>query len=82
MALSASMSPGSSVTSPAPQFSSRCATDEVPGMSRTFSERPSSHARPTCEGVMPRSSAIALTVSFSATFGMPGKAEPSGKNGT
>ncbi len=55
---------------------------EVPGISSTLSRWASSQASPTWAGVAPSRSATARTVGSSATFGMPGNAEPSGKYGT
>ena len=48
-------------------FSSRCATDEVPGIGSIIGERRSSHASASCAGVAPVSGT-------SASSGSPGLA--------
>src|ERR1017187_10456059 len=63
-------------------FSSRWRTDDVPGISRMFGRKLSSHARPIWAGVRPRRAAMLATCGLRRT-GLPrAKAEPSGKNGT
>lgn len=57
---SVARSSSSSESSAAPRFSSRCATDDVPGMSRTWSPWCSSQASATCEVVTPCFSATLL----------------------
>jgi hypothetical protein len=64
------------------RFSSRWASDEVPGISRTFGARASSQASATWTGVTPRRPAAWRTAGAPST-GLPAaNAEPSGKNGT
>jgi hypothetical protein len=77
MPSSAASASGGSFSSAAARFSRKCATDGVPGMSRTFAARCRSHASATCMGVISR------------RFATPDRAEdcsgvkpPSGKNGT
>lgn len=55
---------------------------KVPGMSSTLSARASSQASPTWLVVAPSRAATARAAGSSLTFGIPGKAEPSGKKGT
>jgi len=54
----------------------------VPGMSSMFGARCRSRARPTWEAVTTRDSAMACTTDSSVAVGRPGKAPPSGRNGT
>ena len=72
----------SSTRSPAARFSSRCATDDVPGISRMLGDRASSQARATCAGVAPSRLAVSVTAGASSTRLTPPNAEPIGKNGT
>ena len=58
-----------SSTDAAPQFSSRWATDLVPGIGSMTGDRCSSHARATWDGVAP-------TVAATASTGPPGRASP------
>src|ERR1700758_822268 len=71
-----------SATFAAPMFSSRCATDRVPGISSVFGACASSHASPTRAGVTPISPAMSATTALSVTLGKPGNDDPSGKKGT
>ena len=62
---------------PAEMFSRRCATDEVPGISRMFGERWSSQASATCIGV-----ASSRSATVDSADDCSGVKPPSGKNGT
>ncbi len=63
-------------------FSSRCATDEVPGISSTFGATDRVHASAICAGVRPSFAASLLTAGWPSTGLSAVNAEPSGKNGT
>ncbi len=73
---SATASSGNSNPAPA-TFSRRCATDDVPGISRMFGERWSSHASATAIGVAPKRSATLYS-----SPDCSGVNPPSGKYGT
>ena len=81
-ASSSARSSADSTTLRTDRFSSRWATDEVPGISSTFGAWASNQARPTVAGATPSRVATVRTLGWSGTLGMFGKAEPSGKYGT
>lgn len=58
-------------------FSRKCATEDVPGISKIFGERCNSHASATCIGVALRFAATSESVEDCS-----GVKPPSGKNGT
>ena len=63
-------------------FSSRCFTDDVPGISSTLGATDSVHASAICAGVRPSFFASAWTAGWPSTGLSALNAEPSGKNGT
>lgn len=77
------MSSPSSAMRAAAMFSSRCVTDEVPGMSRTYGSRCNSHARAIWAGVEACFAATeAIAGSSASALVPPANGDAIGKNRT